>query len=160
MRENELTPSPGSGKPRKRVGRGYGSGHGGYAGRGTKGQKSRTGGGVPPYFEGGQLPLVRRLPRRRGFKNPFRQEFQEVNLKDLARVPGEEITPEGLKASGLIKSLRQPVKVLGDGEIDRPITVRAHRFSGPARAKIEKAGGKAEEIPLELAPVSREDPGG
>ena len=103
--------------------------------------------------------MVRRLPRRRGFKNPFRQEFQEINIKDLARLKSEEINPEELKVSGLVKSLRQPIKVLGDGEIKRPVTVRAHRFSAPARAKIEKAGGKVEEIPLKLSSVSRGRPG-
>lgn len=147
MRQDELHPAPGSRHPRKRVGRGNGSGHGTYSGRGSKGQKARAGGAMPPYFEGGQLPLVKRLPHKRGFTNIFRREYQIVNLHSLNRFPGgSEVTPERLLEAGLIKSLRQPVKVLGKGALEHPLMVRAHRFSQGAKERIGAAGGKAEEV--------------
>lgn len=146
MRLDTLKPPKGSRKPRRRVGRGLGSGRGTTAGKGTKGQKARTGGGVPPYFEGGQLPLVRRLPYRRGFHNPFRVEYQPVNVGDLAVFePNSVVDPDRLIAAGIVHT-GELVKVLGDGDLDRPLTVRAHRFSRSARAKIEAAGGTAEEL--------------
>lgn len=150
MKLHDLQPLAGSTKGRKRVGRGISAGQGKTAGRGTKGQRSRSGGTKGPYFEGGQLPLVRRLPFKRGFVNIFRVEYAPVNLDRLERfVSGSEVTPEALVEMGLIKSTRQPVAILGRGDIDRPLTIRAHRFSASARSKIEAAGGVAEVLPLE-----------
>lgn len=147
MRLNELSPASGSKRKRKRVGRGDGSGHGTYSGRGCKGQKSRSGGGVRPGFEGGQLPLIKRLPRKRGFTNIFRIEYSVVNLGKLNTFdPGSEVTPEKLVARGIVKSLRYPIKVLAGGDLDRPLVIKVNRFSAAARAKIEAAGGKAEEM--------------
>ena len=147
MRQNELSPAPGSKKSRKRVGRGDGSGHGTYSGRGVKGQKSRSGYSVKPGFEGGQLPLVKRLPRKRGFVNIFRKEYSVINLNKLNMFESEsEVTPERLVAAGLVKSLRHPVKILAEGEINHPLLVKAHRFSAAAKAKIEAAGGRVEEV--------------
>lgn len=148
MKLHDLKPSKRAKKKRKRVGRGNASGHGTYAGRGRKGQKARSGGTKGPYFEGGQLPLVRRLPHKRGFVNIFRVEYAEVNVDRLADVfeTGAEVTPETMAAAGLIKSADQPVKVLGRGELDKELTVSAHRFSASARAKIEAAGGTAREL--------------
>ncbi len=143
---HELKPAPGSRKDRKRVGRGTGSGHGKTAGRGHKGQKSRSGGSKGPGFEGGQMPLQRRLPKR-GFTNPFRREFAEVNVGTLARFdPGSEVTPELLAEHRVVRKSVSPVKILGSGELDRPLTVRAHAFSAQAVRKIEAAGGKVEVI--------------
>ena len=147
MRQNELSPAPGSRKDRKRVGRGDGSGHGTYSGRGCNGQKSRAGYNIPRGFEGGQLPLFKRLPRKRGFTNIFRTEYSLVNLDKLNIFEsGSEVTPEGLVTAGLVKSLRQPVKILANGEITHPLAVKAHKFSAAAKAKIEAAGGSAEEV--------------
>ena len=147
MRQNELSPAPGSKKNRKRVGRGDGSGYGTYSGRGVKGQKSRSGYRMRPGFEGGQLPLIKRLPRKRGFTNIFRTEYSVVNMDKLNTFEsGSEITPESLLAAGMVKSLRNPVKILADGEIDHPLSVKAHKFSAAAKAKIEAAGGSAEEV--------------
>jgi large subunit ribosomal protein L15 len=145
---NELTSPAGSRHARKRVGRGTGSGHGTFSGRGCKGQKARTGNNkVRPGFEGGQLPLIKRLPRKRGFTNIFRVEYTTVNVSDLNKMEsGTEVTTAMLKAAGVIKSTESPLKVLGDGEIDRPLTVKANKFSASAKAKIEAAGGKVEEI--------------
>jgi len=129
------------------VGRGDGSGHGSYSGKGSKGQKSRAGAKIRPGFEGGQLPLIQRLPRKRGFTNIFRIEFCVVNVGELSGfAAGTEVTPEALKAAGLVKSLQQPVKVLAGGEITQALVVKADRFSAAAKAKIEAAGGKAEEV--------------
>lgn len=136
---HDLSPSSGSTKNRKRKGRGPGSGNGKTAGRGQKGQKARSGGSVHPRFEGGQMPLVRRIPKR-GFTNLNRVEYQVVNLRDLDRVEGD-VTPESLKAAGLVRSLRKPVKVLGIGEVSRKVSVSAHGFSATAQSKIEAAGG-------------------
>jgi large subunit ribosomal protein L15 len=128
----------------KRVGRGPGSGVGKTAGRGHKGHKARSGGWTKPWFEGGQMPLHRRLPKR-GFQPHKRVEYQIVNVGRLEGLPGDEATPETLKAAGLIGSLRRPVKILGQGEIERAIKVTAHAFSQTAREKIEKAGGEVKE---------------
>lgn len=147
MRQHELSPAPGSRKDRKRVGRGDGSGHGTYSGRGLKGQKSRSGYRMRPGFEGGQLPLIKRLPRKRGFTNIFRIEYSIVNLDRLNSFPADsEVTPEALLKAGVVKSLRQPIKILADGQLKHPLVVKANRFSAAARAKIEAAGGKAEEV--------------
>ena len=147
MQVHELKPPRGSLHKRKRVGRGDGSGHGTYSGRGCKGQKSRSGVSIRPGFEGGQTPFIKRLPYRRGFTNIFRVEYAPVNLKQLERFEaGSEVTPQLLKDVGIIKTLRQPVKILGGGEITKALTVRAHKFSAAARAKIEAAGGNVEEV--------------
>jgi len=142
MRLNDLAPPPGAHRKRRRIGRGLGSGRGTTAGKGQKGQKARAGGGVPAYFEGGQLPLVRKLPYRRGFRSLNRVEYKAVNLGDLARMTGSDsIDIAALVAVGLLKNEREKVKVLGTGDLDRALTVTAHRFSASAREKIEAAGG-------------------
>lgn len=147
MEQNELKPPFGAKHNRKRVGRGDGSGHGTYSGRGCKGQKSRSGGGVRLGFEGGQLPLIKRLPRKRGFVNIFREEYSIVNIGKLnVFEANSEVTPQTLLDVGLIKSLNNPVKILGDGEIDRPLTVKANKFSTTAQGKIVAAGGSVEGI--------------
>lgn len=148
MQLHELHSPKGARKRRKRVGRGIAAGQGKTAGRGTKGQGARAGGGKGPYFEGGQLPLVRRLPVKRGFTNVFRVHYVPVNLYRLdGFAANEEITPESLAAAGIIKTASLPVAILGNGKIDRPLVVKAHRFSASARAKIEEAGGSVEELP-------------
>ncbi|MCD4739223.1 MAG: 50S ribosomal protein L15 [Anaerolineae bacterium] len=151
MKLHDLKPAPGSTKRRKRVGRGIAAGQGKTAGRGTKGQNSRAGGGVKPYFEGGQLPLVRKLPfaRGQGFSNPWKVKFQPVNVYELSVLftTGDVITLSALVAQGLIKNERELVVILGDGEIDIPVAVQAHRISKSARAKIEAAGGTVELLP-------------
>lgn len=136
---HDLSPASGSHRGRKRVGRGSGSGLGKTAGRGQKGQKSRTGGTVNIHFEGGQMPLHRRIPKR-GFNNKNRIEYQVVNLRDLEGFEGP-VTPESLKGAGLIGNLRRPVKVLGQGEVAKALKVEAHAFSRSAKEKIEAAGG-------------------
>lgn len=147
MQTHELRPPKGARHKRKRVGRGNASGHGTYSGRGSKGQKARSGVGIRLGFEGGQTPLVKRLPRRRGFTNIFRVEYVPVNVNQLERFEaGTEVTPQLLREVGIIKSLRQPVKVLGDGEITKALIVRAHGFSAVAKEKIEAAGGSVEEV--------------
>lgn len=148
MKQNELGPAPGSRRGRKRVGRGDGSGHGTYSGRGMKGQKSRSGGNkMRPGFEGGQLPITKRLPQKRGFTNVFRREYAIVNVGQLNVFPsGTEVTRERLVERGLIKSLRMPVKVLGDGELHASLVVKVDKFSAAARALIEAVGGRAEEV--------------
>ncbi len=138
---HDLSPAGGSHRDRKRVGRGPGSGTGKTAGRGQKGQKARSGASIPAGFEGGQMPLHRRIPKR-GFHNFTRVEYQVVNVGDLGRVEGE-ITPTSLRESGLIGSLRKPVKILGNGDVEKALTVTAHAFSGSAKQKIESAGGTA-----------------
>jgi large subunit ribosomal protein L15 len=151
MKLHELHSPDGAKKPRKRVGRGIAAGQGKTAGRGTKGQASRSGGTKGPYFEGGQLPLVRRLPFKRGFNNIFKVQFVSVNLYRLEGFEAnEEVSPETLAAAGIIKSPMLPVAVLGDGELDRPLVVKAHRFSASARAKIKEAGGSIEELPWDV----------
>ena len=142
---DNLSPAPGSRGKRKRVGRGHGSGQGKTSGRGHKGQKSRSGASIPAWFEGGQMPLHRRVPKR-GFKPINRREYQVVNVGMLAHQEGSEFGPEEFKALGLISSLRKPVKILGVGTTGRAVTVRAHAFSASAREKIEADGGTAELI--------------
>lgn len=146
MKLHELSPAKGSKHSKKRVGRGPGSGLGKTAGRGHKGQKSRAGYRRRPGFEGGQMPLVRRVPKR-GFTNIFRTEYTIVNLSQLALLPEDlgEVTPEVLVEYGLVRS-GCPVKVLGDGEVERAFEVKAHKFSKSARGKIEAAGGRCEEL--------------
>ena len=137
---HDLKPVPGSHRNRKRKGRGPGSGNGKNAGRGENGQNSRSGGGVRPGFEGGQMPLQRRIPKR-GFYNKFRVEYQVVNVGDLNRLGVTEVDPAVMKATGLISNSRLPVKILGTGELEKALKITAHRFSGTARSKIEAAGG-------------------
>jgi len=147
MRLNELRPPKGSTRTSIRIGRGHGSGKVKTGGKGTKGQNARAGGGVPPYFEGGQLPLIRKLPYRRGFRNPFRVPFREVNVKDLADFPeGSTVGPEEFDIAGVLRGKKGPVKVLGHGELSVKLTVRANKFSAGAKQKIEAAGGTAETI--------------
>ncbi len=147
MRQDELSPAPGSKKSRKRVGRGDGSGHGTYSGRGCKGQKSRSGYRMRPGFEGGQLPLIKRLPQKRGFVNISRKVYSVININKLNIFePGSEVTPERLVVAGVVKSLRYPIKILAEGDINHPLLVKANKFSAAAKAKIEAAGGKAEEV--------------
>lgn len=141
---SNLKPAPGSTQSRKRVGRGPGSGLGKTSGKGNKGHKARTGGGTNPGFEGGQMPLYRRLPKR-GFTNPFRIENQVVNLSDLKKVSATDVSPETLYSAGLIGKPDAPVKLLGTGDADRAYSVRGVAFSASARTKIEAAGGKIEE---------------
>ena len=143
MKLHDLSPAKGSKRPKKRIGRGPGSGHGKTAGRGHKGQRSRSGFSQRAGFEGGQMPLVRRVPKR-GFTNIFRTEYQVVNVARLADLKGE-VTPESLVEQGLVRS-GQPVKVLGNGEIATALKVKAHKFSATARAKIEAAGGSCEVV--------------
>ncbi len=157
LRLNDLKPTPGSVREKKRVGRGDGSGHGTYAGRGVKGQRARAGFKMPPAFEGGQTPLWKRIPKR-GFKNPMRREWAYVNLDDIAEKfeDGAEVTPEALLERGLIKSIKDGVKVLGRGECDKKLIVKAHSFSKKARRKIEEAGGKAIVLPRRRQAVEAE----
>ena len=144
MKLHELSPAPGAVKDVKRKGRGHGSGNGKTAGKGHKGQKARSGGGVRPGFEGGQTSLARRTPKR-GFNNIFATEYAVVNVSDLERfVDGTVVDTELLKASGIIKKELDGVKVLGNGELTKNLTVKAAKFSAAAKEKIEKAGGKAE----------------
>ena len=146
MRLEELKPAPGAKKKAKRVGRGPGSGSGKTAGKGHKGQKARSGGVKGAGFEGGQMPLQRRIPKR-GFTNIFRKEYSVVNLQDLEAMAGNDpITPEMLMQKGLIKDMKTGVKVLGMGELKAKLTVRAHKFSKSAVEKIQAAGGKVEVI--------------
>jgi large subunit ribosomal protein L15 len=145
MRLSELVPAPASRKKRKRVGRGVGSGHGKTSCRGHKGQNARSGGGVKAGFEGGQMPLQRRLPKR-GFTNIFQKRFVAVNLSALGRLSDPVITPELLRAEGVVKKRRTKVKILGVGDVVSPVTVKAHAFSAAAKEKILKAGGSVEII--------------
>lgn len=150
MKLHDLRPAEGAVKRRKRVGRGIAAGQGKTAGRGTKGQKARSGGSIKPYFEGGQLPLVRKLPFARGvgFRDPWRVRFTPVNLERLAGFrKGTEVTPEKLVEAGIIKRADELVAILGRGELKKSLTVKAHRFSASARAKIQEAGGAVEELP-------------
>jgi len=144
---NSLKPPYGAVKKKKRVGRGDSSGHGSTCGRGQKGQKARSGGQVKSYFEGGQMPLYRRLPKR-GFKNIFKREYTIVNIRDLVKKfkENEEITPEKLLEVGLVKKKKQPIKILAEGDISFPLQIKIHKISQQARAKIEAAGGRVEVI--------------
>ncbi len=148
MKLHELRPAEGSKKRKRRVGRGTAAGQGKTAGRGTKGQNARSGGGVRPYFEGGQLPLVRKLPfvRGTGFFNPWKMEFHPVNVDELAEhfSADDVVSPETLVKTGLLKHTTDLVVVLGRGELDLPLTVKTHRISKSAQEKIESAGGKVE----------------
>jgi large subunit ribosomal protein L15 len=139
-----LRPAVGSHRSRKRLGRGPGSGLGKTSGKGHKGHKARTGGSTNPGFEGGQMPMYRRLPKR-GFFNPAKIYYQAINLRDLARITGDEVSAESLLAVGLVKSLSEPVKLLGHGDITRAIVVKGMRASASAKAKIEAAGGRVED---------------
>jgi large subunit ribosomal protein L15 len=142
MKQNELKPSAGAKHKRKVVGRGNGSGHGTYSGRGCKGQKARSGGGVRLGFEGGQLPLIKRLPRKRGFTNIFKSEYNIVNVGQLAVFPpGSEVTPEELLRVGLINTTDRPTKILGLGDIKHALLVSADRISSSAEKKVLAAGG-------------------
>ena len=144
MRLDELKPPKGAKKKAKRFGRGPGSGRGKTAGRGTKGQGSRSGGGTPPGFEGGQMPLQRRLPKR-GFHNPFKKAYAEVNIRDLEHFATDSVVDEEiLRQRGLVKGQWDGVKLLGIGDISKPLTVKVDRCSAGAREKIEAAGGKVE----------------
>jgi large subunit ribosomal protein L15 len=146
MKLDDLRPASGSTKRQKRVGRGDGSGHGKTACRGHKGQRARAGGGTRPGFEGGQMPLQRRLPKR-GFHNPFKVEIVIVNLDQLERFSADsEVNPESLAREGLVSGKNGRIKILGDGTLTKSLTVKAHRFSAKAKEKIEAAGGKTELI--------------
>ncbi len=145
--EHLLVPSKGARKNRKRIGRGDAAGQGSTAGRGNKGQKSRSGGGPPVWFEGGQLPLIKGLPMKRGFHNRFKTYYSLIKIETLESFDaGDRITPELLLEKGYLRNLNLPVKIVGDGEISKPVTVVAAKFTQSARAKIEAAKGTAEEI--------------
>src|SRR5438132_714015 len=147
MHIHDLQSPDGATRERIRIGRGHGSGKVKTGGKGTKGQNARAGGGVPPYFEGGQLPLIRKLPYRRGFRNPFRVPFREVNIRDLGDFPaGSTVGPEEFEIAGVLRGKKGPVKILGQGELSVKLTVRANKFSAGAKQKIEAAGGTAETI--------------
>ena len=147
MKLHNLRAPRGARRPRKRVGRGDGSGHGSFSGRGMKGQNSRSGGGVRPGFEGGQLPLARALPKMRGFTNIFNKRFSIVNVASLARFMADgEVNPRRLAEEGIVRDADTPVKILGRGDLSIALTVEAHKFSESARRKIEAAGGTAKEI--------------
>ncbi|NJL92985.1 MAG: 50S ribosomal protein L15 [Anaerolineae bacterium] len=148
MKLSELRPDDGSRRRKRRVGRGISAGQGKTAGRGTKGTGARRGGGKAAYFEGGQLPLVRRLPFKRGFTNVFRIEHQEVNLDALQKhfPQGGEVTPADLQAKGLIRDANEPIVILGRGEVNTKFTLHAHRISQSARTKIEAAGGSVQAL--------------
>lgn len=149
MKLNDLKPRPGSVKSRKRKGRGIAAGQGKTAGRGTKGQGARSGGGARLYHQGGNLPFYRRLPFKRGFTPINRVEYNEVNLDKLAGFAADsEITPETLKEASLVRDIRKPVVILGRGEVDRPLKVKVHRITKGARSKIEAAGGSVEIIDI------------
>ncbi len=140
---SNLKPAPGARQVRRRIGRGPGSGLGKTSGKGHKGHKARTGGSTNPGFEGGQMPLYRRLPKR-GFTNPFKVTYQAVNLRDLEKVKGSDISPESLVAAGILKKTSDPVKLLGNGDVTRAVTVKDIPVSASARTKIEAAGGRVE----------------
>ncbi|SDZ62698.1 large subunit ribosomal protein L15 [Evansella caseinilytica] len=146
MKLHELKPAEGSRKERKRVGRGIASGNGKTAGKGHKGQNARSGGGVRPGFEGGQLPIFRRLPKR-GFTNPTRKEYAIVNIETLNRFEdGAEVTPELLLETGVVSNEKDGIKILGNGSLERKLSVKAHKFSSSAKEAIEAAGGTTEVV--------------
>lgn len=146
MKLHELKPAEGSRSTRKRVGRGYGSGLGKTSGRGQKGQKARSGGGVRPGFEGGQMPLIQRVPKR-GFTNPTRKEYAIVNVETLNKFKeGTEVTPELLIETRVVRKTNVAVKILGQGKLENKLTVKAHKFSASAKEAIESAGGNIEVI--------------
>ena len=145
--EHQITSPKGARKARKRIGRGNAAGGGTYAGRGLKGQKSRSGKGLIPGFEGGQLRLIKGLPMTRGFTNKFKTYYSLIKLEALDQFAGgERITPDTLQARGLLRNQNNPIKILGDGELSKSLTVAAHKFTQSARSKIEAAGGTVEEI--------------
>jgi len=147
MMEHEIASPRGAKRRRRRVGRGDASGHGSYSGRGMKGQKSRAGYSRRAGFEGGQIPLVKGLPAKRGFTNIFRKQFYLVKVVHLESFPeGTEVTPQTLVQAGILKNLKYPVKVLGNGEIHKPLTVSAHKFTRSALQKIEAAGGQVRQL--------------
>ena len=148
MMEHQVAAPKGARRSRKRVGRGDSAGGGSYAGRGMKGQKSRSGPGVRPGFEGGQMPLIKGLPMKRGFNNRYKTYYALVNLETLQErfEAGTRVTPEMLHQLGIVRRTRLPLKVVGDGELHQAITVAAHKFTASARAKIEAAGGTVEEL--------------
>ena len=147
MMEHQLVPAKGARKRRKRAGRGDAAGQGSTAGRGMKGQKSRSGGGPRVGFEGGQMPLTKGLPMKRGFTNTFKTYYSLVKIAALEEFsPEDSITPELLHQRGYLRNLNQPVKIVGDGEISKPLTVAAHKFTRSARQKIEAAKGRVEEL--------------
>lgn len=152
MKLHDLRPAEGSTKKRKRVGRGTGSGKGKTSTRGTKGQNSRTGGGTRVVFEGGQLPLVKRLPKLRGFNNRFKVQYSAVNVDVLAErfESGAEVTPAALHGVGLLGRAVDPLVILGRGDVDKPLHVKTHRISAGAKQKIEEAGGSVEILPYEV----------
>jgi large subunit ribosomal protein L15 len=147
MNLSDLTPAPGATKGRKRLGRGTGSGHGKTSGRGHKGRGSRSGGNTPPGYEGGQMPLQRRLPKH-GFRNPFRQEFSIVNLGQLEERfdAGAVVDAEALRTKGLVRGLERPIKILADGTLTKSLTVKANKFSAAAVQRLQAAGGNAEVV--------------
>jgi large subunit ribosomal protein L15 len=148
MLQHELRPAEGARHAKKRIGRGNASGHGTYASKGMKGQQARSGNDLRIAFEGGQMALALRLARKRGFTNKWRTEYEWVNVGQLAALAGgDAITPERLAQAGLIRRTARPVKVLGEGELSVPVTVQAHAFTASARAKIEAAGGRVEQLP-------------
>jgi large subunit ribosomal protein L15 len=147
MDQSNLKPPAGAKHKKKRVGCGDGSGHGTFSTRGCKGQKSRSGKDLRPGFEGGQLPIIRRLPWKRGFTNVAKIHYSPINVGELRLFDANtEVSPASLVEAGLIKSASEPIKILGNGELDRALTVKANKFSGTAKSKIEAAGGKVEEI--------------
>jgi large subunit ribosomal protein L15 len=144
---SNLAPAPGATKKRKRIGRGTGSGHGKTAGRGHKGRGARAGGNTPPGYEGGQMPLQRRLPKH-GFRNPFRREFSIVNVGQLEECfeAGAVVDPEALRVRGLVRNRTNPIKILADGKLSKSLTVKAHKFSAAAKERLQAAGGVAEVV--------------
>ncbi len=147
MMEHQIIPSPGARKNRKRVGRGDAAGQGSYGGRGMKGQKSRSGYRIRPGFEGGQLPLIKGLPMKRGFNNKFKTHFSLVKLEELEIFDaGTRVTPETMYLRGMVPNLNSPIKILGNGDLSKSLTVVANKFTGTARSKIEAAGGSVEEV--------------
>ena len=159
LRQNDLRSPIGAKRSRKRVGRGRSSGTGTYSGRGLKGQKSRSGGRRKPGFEGGQIPLIRKMPHKRGFNNPFRVDVTAINLFTLNRYfkTNDEVTPQSLVAVGALKSLEESFKILASGAIDHSLIVRVPNISEAAKAKIEAAGGTVEEINATRASISKSD---
>lgn len=156
LRENDLHPPAGAKHSRKRIGRGSASGQGTYAGKGLKGQKARSGNDIRPGFEGGQMPMIRKMPHKRGFRAPFRVEYTPINVFRLQErfEANAEVTAESLVHVGLLKNESEPFKVLGNGDLDRPLTVRAPKVSAAARSKIEAAGGNVEELDATIAGIA------
>ena len=157
MKPHELKGTPGAAKARKRVGRGEGSGHGKTAGRGTKGTRAR--GTVPLFFEGGQMPLARRVPKLKGFTPPNRKVYGAVNVGDLGEVGSTNIGPDELRGAGLVHKRYELIKILGDGELKKKLSVRAHAVSASAREKIESAGGSVEIIDMKPTKGPRREAG-